>query len=102
MCPLGAALWTMWTLTVSGTVSSSLRGSSYSVVSEVIFLRQLLDLWVNLEVVEDVDALHITEAVVQFSRQLKSNAATLNKYFSEVAFTEYTSSETVSNVPAGK
>ena len=45
--------------------------SSHFVVSEVIFLRQLLDPWVNLEVVEDVDAFHVTEAVVQDSRQLK-------------------------------
>lgn len=44
---------------------------SYSVVSEVVFLRQLLDPRVNLEVVEDVDALHVAEAVVQDSRQLQ-------------------------------
>lgn len=44
---------------------------SYSVVSEVVFLRQLLDQRVNLEVVEDVDALHVAEAVVQDSRQLQ-------------------------------
>lgn len=42
----------------------------HSVVSEIILLRQLLDAWVDLEVVEDVDALHVTETVVQFSCQL--------------------------------
>lgn len=43
----------------------------YSVVSEVVSLRQLVEQRVDLEVVEDVDALHVAEAVVQDSRQLR-------------------------------
>lgn len=50
------------------------NGVSHSVVSEVVLLRQLLHQRVNLEVVEDVDALHVTEAVVQDSRQLEGQA----------------------------
>lgn len=50
---------------------SSSSSRSYSVVSEVVPLCQLLDLRINLEVVEDVDALHVTEAVIQHSCELK-------------------------------
>ena len=55
--------------------------SSYPVVSEVVFLRQPLDSRVNLEVVEDVDAFHVTEAVVQDSRQLRRQRHTNRDYY---------------------
>lgn len=45
---------------------------SYLVVPEVVPLRQLLDARVNFEVVKDVDALHITEAVVQDAGELEA------------------------------
>lgn len=40
------------------------KQDSHSIVSEIIFLRQLLDPWEDLKVVEDVNALHVTETVV--------------------------------------
>lgn len=43
---------------------------SHSVVSEVVLLRQLLEQREDLEVVEDVNALYVTEAIVQDSSQL--------------------------------
>lgn len=43
---------------------------SHPVVSEVVLLRQLLEQREDLEVVEDVNALHVAEAVVQDSSQL--------------------------------
>ena len=46
--------------------------SSYPVVSEVVSLRQLLDSRVNLEVVEDVNAFDVTEAVVQNACELEA------------------------------
>lgn len=45
------------------------RGS-HPVVSEVVLLRQLLEQREDLEVVEDVNALHVAEAVVQDSSKL--------------------------------
>lgn len=51
----------------------TVKSESYSVVSEVVFLRQPLDARVNLQVVEDVDAFDVTEAVVQDSRQLQQS-----------------------------
>lgn len=61
--------------------------SSHSVVSEIILLRQLLDAWVDLEVVEDVDAFHVTETVVQFSCQLsRGNSLITNWPFQNKSF----------------
>lgn len=54
--------------------------STYSVVSEVVSLCQLLEQRVDLEVVEDVDALHVAEAVVQDSRQLRGRQKNLNVF----------------------
>lgn len=47
--------------------------STYPVVPEVVSLGQLLNAGVDLEVVEDIDALNVTEAVIQDACQLRGN-----------------------------
>lgn len=64
------------------------RRRSHSVVSEIIFLRQLLDAWVDLEVVEDVDAFHVTVTVVQFTCQLSRGSTPITNWpFQNKSFT---------------
>lgn len=55
-------------------------GGSHSVVSEIILLRQLLDAWVDLEVVKDVDAFDVTETVFQFSCQLSRGSSLITTW----------------------
>lgn len=63
------------------------RGS-HPVVSEVVLLRQLLEQREDLEVVEDVNALHVAEAVVQDSSQLcgvETEIEFITKKFKKIA-----------------
>lgn len=62
-----------FTTAVSLTVVQCSCSSSYPVVSEVVSLRQLPDARVELEVVENVDAFDVTEAVVQDACELKQS-----------------------------
>lgn len=49
-----------------------LVGSTYPVVSEEVSLDELAHERKNLEVVEDIDAFNVTEAVVQNTSQLQT------------------------------